>query len=201
MPVTGASSQGTVLPADYAGMKWTGLLGKHPAGNGSLDGGRNSLLESAQEATLISVATVTFSRQCNRLPQTIWQDALPSQIHMTPCQNNGLAGTCKFFYAKTPCASQKCSVPHLCCHPERSAAKSKDLLLAFSRAELGNLRPQPTAQPAIPSILMQTEPHPWIFFGLPGAMPTSPRRTMPPGPAFRRAWLPGPAIMAASSAT
>jgi hypothetical protein len=31
------------------------LLGKHPAGNGMLEGGRNSLLESAQEATLMSV--------------------------------------------------------------------------------------------------------------------------------------------------
>jgi len=33
------------------------LLGKHPAGNGWLEGGRSSLLESAQEATLSSVAT------------------------------------------------------------------------------------------------------------------------------------------------
>ena len=33
------------------------LLGKHPAGYGLLEGGRNSLLESAQEATLMSVPT------------------------------------------------------------------------------------------------------------------------------------------------
>jgi hypothetical protein len=59
-----------------ADLEGSDLLGKHPAGNGSLDGGRNSLLESAQEATLISVATATFSRQCNILPQTTWQDAL-----------------------------------------------------------------------------------------------------------------------------
>jgi diadenosine tetraphosphate (Ap4A) HIT family hydrolase len=32
-----------------------------------LEGGRNSLLESAQEATLTSVATVSFPRQSNRL--------------------------------------------------------------------------------------------------------------------------------------
>jgi hypothetical protein len=33
------------------------------------EGGRNSLLESAQEATLSSVATLAFPRQCNRLPK------------------------------------------------------------------------------------------------------------------------------------
>ena len=44
-------------PAGQAGAKTTGLLGKHPAGGGCLEGGRNSLLESAQEATLTSVAT------------------------------------------------------------------------------------------------------------------------------------------------
>ena len=32
-----------------------------------LEGGRNSLLESAQEATLTSVATAAFPRQYNRL--------------------------------------------------------------------------------------------------------------------------------------
>jgi hypothetical protein len=41
------------------------LLGKHPAGNGLLKGGRNSLLESAQEATLMSVTTSALPRQCN----------------------------------------------------------------------------------------------------------------------------------------
>jgi hypothetical protein len=35
----------------------TGLLEKQPAGYGLLEGGRNSLLEFAQEATLMSVPT------------------------------------------------------------------------------------------------------------------------------------------------
>jgi hypothetical protein len=48
------------------------LLGKHQAGNGLLEGGRNSLLESAQEATLTSVATAAFSRQCKSLPRSAW---------------------------------------------------------------------------------------------------------------------------------
>jgi len=38
-------------------VKSTGLLEKQPAGYGLLEGGRNSLLESAQEATLMSVPT------------------------------------------------------------------------------------------------------------------------------------------------
>ena len=42
-------------------------LGLHPAGNGLLEGGRNSLLESAQQATLTSVAILAFPRQCNSL--------------------------------------------------------------------------------------------------------------------------------------
>ena len=45
-------------------------LGLHPAGNGLLEGGRNSLLESAQQATLTSVATPAFPRQCNSLAET-----------------------------------------------------------------------------------------------------------------------------------
>jgi hypothetical protein len=49
-------------------MERAGLLGKHPAGNGLLEGGRNSLLESAQEATLMSVTTAGLPRQLNRLP-------------------------------------------------------------------------------------------------------------------------------------
>jgi hypothetical protein len=48
--------------------KGTDLLGKHPAGNGLLEGGRNLLLESAQEATLMSVTTLGLPRQLNRLP-------------------------------------------------------------------------------------------------------------------------------------
>jgi hypothetical protein len=35
-----------------------------------LESGRNSLLESAQQATLTSVATAAFSRQCNKLAGT-----------------------------------------------------------------------------------------------------------------------------------
>jgi hypothetical protein len=49
--------------------KASGLLGKRTAGGGLLEGGRNSLLESAQEATLTSVATAAFPRQCNRLAE------------------------------------------------------------------------------------------------------------------------------------
>ena len=37
-------------PVDLAWLVFD-LLGKHPAGNGLLKGGRNSLLESAQKAT------------------------------------------------------------------------------------------------------------------------------------------------------
>jgi len=47
--------------------KTAGFLGKCPAGNGLLGGGRNSLLKSAQEATQMSVATAGFKRQCNKL--------------------------------------------------------------------------------------------------------------------------------------
>jgi hypothetical protein len=50
-----------------AGSKSADLLGKHLAGNGWLGGGRNSLLESAQEATLSSVAFLAFQRQSNSL--------------------------------------------------------------------------------------------------------------------------------------
>jgi hypothetical protein len=41
-----------------------------PAGNGWLKGGRSSLLESAQEATLSSVAISPFPRQSNSLAET-----------------------------------------------------------------------------------------------------------------------------------
>src|ERR1035437_4148185 len=50
-------------------------------------GGRNSLLESAQEATLTSVATAAFPRQCNRLAETAYQPC----FHVLRAQNNGLA--------------------------------------------------------------------------------------------------------------
>jgi hypothetical protein len=59
---------GTVLPAGCAGALSTGLRGKHPAGNCMLEGGRNSLLESAQQGTLLSVAISAFPRQSNGLP-------------------------------------------------------------------------------------------------------------------------------------
>jgi hypothetical protein len=42
-----------------------------------LESGRNSLLESAQQATLISVATAALDRQCNKLAQA----ALSTKIH------------------------------------------------------------------------------------------------------------------------
>jgi hypothetical protein len=38
-------------------------VGKHPAGNALLEGGRNSPLEFAQQATLTSVATSGLARQ------------------------------------------------------------------------------------------------------------------------------------------
>ena len=50
--------------------KASDLLGKHPAGSGLLEGGRNSLLESAQEATLTSVSMAGLARQSNRLAKT-----------------------------------------------------------------------------------------------------------------------------------
>jgi hypothetical protein len=42
-------------------------LGSTRQASGLLEGGRNSLLESAQEATLTSVPTRGLPRQCNRL--------------------------------------------------------------------------------------------------------------------------------------
>jgi len=47
-----------------------------------LEGGRNSLLESAQEATLMSVATAAFPRQYNRLAAIAWWAAQSRQIHI-----------------------------------------------------------------------------------------------------------------------
>jgi hypothetical protein len=53
-----------------------------------LESGRNSLLESAQQATFISVATAALDRQCNKLAGT----ALSAKIHARRGQNNGVAG-------------------------------------------------------------------------------------------------------------
>ena len=50
-----------------AGSEATRLLGKRQAGNGWLECDRSSLLESAQEATLLSVAMVRIPRQSNTL--------------------------------------------------------------------------------------------------------------------------------------
>jgi hypothetical protein len=44
-----------------------GRIGRHPAGNSLLEGGRDSLRENAQGATLISIATRAFLRQSNSL--------------------------------------------------------------------------------------------------------------------------------------
>ncbi|MGA2890025.1 MAG: hypothetical protein ABSE51_18420 [Terracidiphilus sp.] len=66
-------SQRVVLQQGELALMAIGLLGKHPAGYGLLEGDRNSLLESAQEATPISVATVGFSRQCNKMAEAHWQ--------------------------------------------------------------------------------------------------------------------------------
>jgi len=63
----GANSQGTFLPAVALAEQATGLLGKHPAGNSLLEGGRSLLREYAQKATLTSLATMAFPRQCNGL--------------------------------------------------------------------------------------------------------------------------------------
>jgi len=73
MLVTVANPQGTVPPAGQAAWTASGLHGKHPAGNGLLEGGRNSLLESAQGATLISVATAALpvnATDCTSVLQT-----------------------------------------------------------------------------------------------------------------------------------
>src|SRR5580692_6766593 len=45
-------------------------LGKHPAGNRWLEGGRSSLLKSAQRATLLSIAVLSFASQCNGLDKS-----------------------------------------------------------------------------------------------------------------------------------
>jgi hypothetical protein len=54
-----------------------------------LESGRNSLLESAQQATFISVATAALDRQCNKLAQA----ALSTKIHTRRERNNGVAGS------------------------------------------------------------------------------------------------------------
>jgi hypothetical protein len=56
---------GTVFSARQLAQDPTRLLGKHQARNGWLEGGRSSLLESAQGATPTSVATSCFQRQRN----------------------------------------------------------------------------------------------------------------------------------------
>ena len=59
-------------------LKGSGLLGKHPAGSGWLESGRNSLLESAQEATLTSVPTSAFPRQCSEFAKAALRSGLTS---------------------------------------------------------------------------------------------------------------------------
>jgi hypothetical protein len=56
-------------------------IGKHPAGNALLEGGRNSLLEFAQQATLSSVATSGFARQRNGVAGSRPNAAFQLQIH------------------------------------------------------------------------------------------------------------------------
>jgi hypothetical protein len=46
----------TVIPARVWQENQLNSFGKHPAGNCWLEGGRSSLLESAQEATLLSLS-------------------------------------------------------------------------------------------------------------------------------------------------
>ncbi len=70
MSVIGSSHKGHFPQPIRLAWKASGLLGIHPAGIGLLEGGRNSLLESAQQATKISVATSALDRQCNKLAQT-----------------------------------------------------------------------------------------------------------------------------------
>jgi len=61
----------TVRPACCAGLiRDCSPWDYTPTGNGLLEGGRNSLLESAQQATLTSVATSAFPRQSNSLART-----------------------------------------------------------------------------------------------------------------------------------
>jgi hypothetical protein len=77
MSVIGSSHKGHFPQPIRLAWKASGLLGIHPAGISLLEGGRNSLLESAQQATPISVATSAFPRQCNKLAET----ALSAKIH------------------------------------------------------------------------------------------------------------------------
>ncbi len=73
-PVRAASrrledSKETIVRASSTGdLGATRLLGKHQARNGWREGGRSFPLESGQEATLQSVASLSFLRQCNSLP-------------------------------------------------------------------------------------------------------------------------------------
>jgi len=55
---------------------------KQPAGHGVLEGGRNSLLESAQEATLMSVPTWAMEGQSNCLVTGGPSPPSPTQIHV-----------------------------------------------------------------------------------------------------------------------
>jgi hypothetical protein len=59
--------EGTVFPAKGIGLEATDLLWETPGRHCWLEGGRSLLLESAQEATLSSVATPRFARQSNGL--------------------------------------------------------------------------------------------------------------------------------------
>jgi hypothetical protein len=65
LPLSAVLLQGTSHLAGELASNGPDLLGKHPAGNGWLGGGRNSLLESAQEATLTSVASRASPSQRN----------------------------------------------------------------------------------------------------------------------------------------
>jgi hypothetical protein len=75
----------------------TGLLGKHPAGNGLLEGGCNSLLESAQEATLTSVTTPAFPRQSNSLAIPRRYPHCNRKFTLGAMQTNGLRANTRFF--------------------------------------------------------------------------------------------------------
>jgi hypothetical protein len=73
----------------------TDLPGRHPAGNGLLEGGRNLLREYAQQVTLLSIAILAFPRQSNTL-------AVPhcNRIFTFNAPNRGLAGVwvdCQWF--------------------------------------------------------------------------------------------------------
>jgi hypothetical protein len=89
LPSTGcAGFPGKADTADFHRWQSARPIRKEPAGNGLLDGGRNSLLESAQEATIISLSmrgdkVKQLTPLCRQIP--------PAEFHVSALKKSGLA--------------------------------------------------------------------------------------------------------------